>query len=196
MARPSKHEENSAATRARLIGLGVERFPRKGYSATSIRDLLAGSGLAIGAFYYHFASKTEFFLAILDSFSGPRGALRAFAESSRPADLEEAVLLVIAPLTSDPSRGAMSLVVADFALSHKGDPVILGKVAATRVHAVAEIADFLELMQTRGLVRGDLEAGALASMVFATVEGHVFHQQIYGAGFETALDAAIRILEP
>jgi len=194
MARPSKHAENSAATRARLLELGIERFPLKGYSATSIRDLLDGSGLAIGAFYYHFTSKTDFFLAILDHVSGPRGAFGALAASAAPETLEDALLLVLGPLAADPRRGAMSLVVADFALVHRDDPDIRGRVVEVRRHAVREIADFLAVMQERGLVRDDMDVELLASMVFATVEGHVFHQEIYGEGFVTALDAAVRVL--
>ncbi len=196
MAQPSKHAENSAATRARLLELGLERFPQRGYSATSIRDLLDGSGLAIGAFYYHFSSKTEFFLALLDHVSGPRGASGALARSTPTASLEEAILLAMGPLGSDPARGAMSLVVADFALVHRDDPDVRARVMEVRRHAVREIADFLAVMQGRGLVRGDMDAEVLASMVFATVEGHVFHQEIYGEGFATAFDAAVRILRP
>jgi AcrR family transcriptional regulator len=196
MSAPSKHAENSAATRARLLELGLERFPQKGYSATSIRDLLDGSGLAIGAFYYHFASKTEFFLALLDHVSGPPGAFGALAQSTHPATLEEAILIAMGPLASDPTRGAMSLVVADFALAHRHEPEVRDRVAEVRRHAVREIADFLGVMQERRLVRADLAPELLGSMVFATVEGHVFHQEIYGEGFETAFDAAVRILRP
>ncbi|MBO9577926.1 MAG: TetR/AcrR family transcriptional regulator [Microbacteriaceae bacterium] len=192
----SKHEENSAATRARLIQLGLERFPLKGFSATSVRDLLHGSGLAIGAFYYHFAGKDEFFLAILESVAGPRGAMRAFAEASSPATLEEAVLLVVGPLAANPASGAMSLVVADFALSHKDDAAARERIAATRRHSLAEIADYIEVMQGRGLIRADEDAATLASMAFATMEGHVFHQEIYSTGFETALPAIVRLLRP
>jgi len=194
--RPSKHEENSAATRARLIELGIERFPLKGYSATSVRDILRDSGLAIGAFYYHFASKEEFFLAILEHVSGSPGAFGALAEGPDPSSLDEAIAIALGPLAANPAGGAMSLVVADFALAHKGDPGIRARVTAARRHSVREIADFLRVLQRRGLVRTDREPEPLASMAFATLEGHVFHQQIYGEGFETAFEAAARLLRP
>jgi len=193
---PSKHEEQRAATRQRLIELGVERFPAKGYSATSVRDLLRGSGLAIGAFYYHFASKQEYFLAILESTSGPPGAFGALAEASAPTTLEEAIAIAMGPLAGDPAGGAMSLVVADFALSHRDDPAIRERVAGLRRRVVREVADFIRVMQRRGLMRIDRSAEALASMAFATIEGHVFHAQIYGEGAESMADAAVRLLRP
>lgn len=193
---PSKHEANSAATRARLIALGVERFPLKGYSATSVRDILRDSGLAIGAFYYHFPTKDDYFLAILESLTGEPGRLRLVAEAAPSDDLREAIRLVLEPLASDPAGGAMSLVVADFALAHKGDAEVRARVAAMRERTVREVADFVEVMQRRGLVRTDRDASMLASMAFATIEGHVVHQEIYGAGFDTALEAAVRVLEP
>jgi len=162
----------------------------------SVRDLLHGSGLAIGAFYYHFPSKDEYFLAVLEHLSQSRGSMAEFAEAVAPATLEEAVLLAMGPLASDPANGAMSLVVAEFALAHKGDAAIRSRVTEQRRIAVREIAAFLAVMQHRGLVRADMEAESLASMAFATVEGHVFHQEIYGEGFETALEAATRVLRP
>jgi TetR/AcrR family transcriptional repressor of nem operon len=196
MGRPTKHALNSAATRARLIALGVERFPLKGYSATSVRDILRGSGLAIGAFYYHFESKDEFFLAILDQLSAEPNLLAVLEQAGASATLQEALLVALGPLVASPASGAMSLVVADFALAHKGDEAIRERVAGARRRSVAAITAFLAPLQSSGLVRRDLDPASLASMAFATIEGHVFHQEIYGTGFETALEATVRVLKP
>jgi AcrR family transcriptional regulator len=193
---PSKHEENSAATRARLIELGVERFPLKGYSATSIRDLLRDSGLAIGAFYYHFASKGDFFLAILDHLSGERGAFRRLARGGIPASLEEAFTAVMGPDVIDPGRSAMTLVIADFALVHRGQPEILERIAESRRSYVADVAEFVAVLQSAGLARIDVPAGELASMAIATIEGHAMHWEIYGEGWDTVAEAAIRVVRP
>ncbi len=192
----SKHEENSAATRARLIELGVERFPRKGYSATSIRDLLKDSGLAIGAFYYHFNSKSDFFLAILDHLSGERGAFGRLARGTMPGSLEEAFTAIMAPDVVDPGRSAMTLVIADFALVHRDEPAVLERIAESRRSYVADVAEFVAALQTAGLARADVPAGELASMAIATIEGHAMHWEIYGEGWDTVAEAAIRVVRP
>ena len=189
----SKLDENREATRAQLIGLGLERFPRRGYAATSIRDLLDGSGLSIGAFYHHFASKDEFFLAILQHVSTERAPFGALAAQARPGTLREALLLRMGPVADGAEGAPLSLVVADFVLQH---PEHRPRIAELRRRAVREQADFIEVLQRAGLARADRPSEELASMAFATIEGHVFHQQIYGEGFSTALDAAVRLLEP
>lgn len=188
-----KADENRETTRAQLIALGIERFPRKGYAATSIRDLLANSGLSIGAFYHHFASKDEFFLAILEYVSARRGPFGQLAEAARPTTLQEALLLGMGPIADGADGAPLSLVVADFVLQH---PEHRPRIAALRRRSVREIAGFVEVLQRLGLARADRPSEELASMVFAALEGHVFHQQIYGEGFSTALPAAIRLLEP
>ncbi|OJX65691.1 MAG: hypothetical protein BGO95_04415 [Micrococcales bacterium 73-13] len=190
MGKPDEHRET---TRARLIALGMERFPRKGYAATSIRDVLDGSGLSIGAFYHHFAGKDEFFLAILDAVSKEREPFGELVVAARPGSLREALLLGMGPIASGADGAPLSLVVADFVLQH---PEHRPRIASIRRRAVRDLAGFIGALQESGLARSDRPAEQLASMAFAAVEGHVFHQQIYGEGFETALDAAIRLLEP
>lgn len=188
-----KLDENREATRARLIALGIQRFPRKGYAATSVRDVLAGSGLSIGAFYHHFGGKDEFFLAILDAVSKEREPFGELVTAARPESLREALLIGMGPIASGADGAPLSLVVADFVLQH---PEHRPRIAAIRRHAVRELAGFIAALQESGLARADRLAEELASMVFAAVEGHVFHEQIYGEGFQTALDAAVRLLEP
>lgn len=194
--RRSKHEEHSAATRARLITLGVERFPLKGYSATSVRDILRDSGLAIGAFYYHFASKDEFFLAILEHLSGDEGGFGRLAAGPLPATLEAAFELAMSPDVVDPGRSAMTLVIADFALTHRDRPALLERVAESRRRLVADVAVFVRALQDGGLARTDMTAEEVASMVVATVEGHAMHWEIYGEGWGTVVEAAMRVVRP
>ena len=55
------------ATRARLIAAARELFGERGYEGTSIEAVLAASGVARGALYHHFKSKTELFDAVLEA---------------------------------------------------------------------------------------------------------------------------------
>jgi AcrR family transcriptional regulator len=58
--------ERGKTTRERLISVGFDLFGTRGYEATSVGAILEAAGLARGAFYHHFASKTELFDAVLD----------------------------------------------------------------------------------------------------------------------------------
>jgi len=53
------------ATRDRILGAAMELINRKGFHHTSIRDIIAASGVGKGDLYFHFASKEELGLALL-----------------------------------------------------------------------------------------------------------------------------------
>lgn len=55
MAKNTKGEQS----KNKLIECAAELFMQKGYNATGISDILAGTGLPKGSFYFHFASKKD-----------------------------------------------------------------------------------------------------------------------------------------
>jgi len=55
------------ATMHRLQVTGLELFYRQGYYNTSIDDILKELSLSKGAFYYHFDSKEDFFIQIVQN---------------------------------------------------------------------------------------------------------------------------------
>ncbi len=55
------------ATRQRLVAAARELFGERGYEDTSVEEVLAASGVARGALYHHFQSKTELFDAVAEA---------------------------------------------------------------------------------------------------------------------------------
>ena len=55
------------ATMQRIQTTGLEIFYQKGYFNTSIDDILKELSLSKGAFYYHFQSKEEYFISIIQN---------------------------------------------------------------------------------------------------------------------------------
>ena len=53
------------ATMQRLQVAGLELFYQNGYHSTSVDDILKKLDLSKGAFYYHFKSKQDFFISII-----------------------------------------------------------------------------------------------------------------------------------
>lgn len=53
--------------REKLIETACQAFGQKGYEATSVDDLLAETGVSPSNFYYHFASKEELAVEVLES---------------------------------------------------------------------------------------------------------------------------------
>jgi TetR/AcrR family transcriptional regulator len=57
------HHEDSA--RGRLMTAAIGLFARKGYSATTVREIVAAAGVTKPVLYYHFGSKEGIFLTMM-----------------------------------------------------------------------------------------------------------------------------------
>lgn len=59
-------QQRSEETRTKIIEAAIKLFSNRGYNAASVDDICAEAGISKGAFYHHFKSKQELFLALLD----------------------------------------------------------------------------------------------------------------------------------
>lgn len=59
------HPNHEASTRERLLAAAMTRFTERGYAATSVREIVATTGLTKPALYYHFGSKEGIYQAIV-----------------------------------------------------------------------------------------------------------------------------------
>ena len=62
--------EGSAKTREQILEAAVEAFASRGYHETKVADIVAGSRTSKGAVYFHFPSKQDIFLGLVDEFAG------------------------------------------------------------------------------------------------------------------------------
>src|SRR5215470_20197323 len=65
-AAPTPVTPKGHATRASILQSAAEVFAERGYTDTTLSQLIARSGLTKGAFYFHFASKEQLALAVLE----------------------------------------------------------------------------------------------------------------------------------
>jgi AcrR family transcriptional regulator len=61
---PARKETRAEIRRRKLLTIASDLFARKGYDATSIRDVAAAAKLTSASLYYHFPSKEEMFIAV------------------------------------------------------------------------------------------------------------------------------------
>ena len=89
----------------------MELFWRRGYEATSMRDLLEGMGIGRGSFYDTFGDKRALFLAALDRFEDSRTtwAIEVLEASPSPlAGIEEVFERTVENLVGhEPRRGCL-----------------------------------------------------------------------------------------
>lgn len=88
-------------TREAIIGAAEVLFAQNGFAATSLRDITKQAGVNIAAVNYHFGSKEQLLIEILDRVVLPinveRLALLDEAEAAHPPDVEEIMTAFLLP---------------------------------------------------------------------------------------------------
>lgn len=59
-------QQRSEETRSRILEAAVKQFAVNGYNKASVDDICEQAGVSKGAFYHHFQTKQDVFLALLD----------------------------------------------------------------------------------------------------------------------------------
>lgn len=59
-------QQRSEETRTKILESAIKLFSIHGYNKASVDDICKEAGISKGAFYHHFKSKQELFLALLD----------------------------------------------------------------------------------------------------------------------------------
>ncbi len=59
-------QQRSEETRARILEAAVKQFSVNGYNKSSVDNICERAGVSKGAFYHHFQTKQDLFLALLD----------------------------------------------------------------------------------------------------------------------------------
>jgi AcrR family transcriptional regulator len=64
--RPRTSEQSAGETRTKLLDAAARLIAERGYRGTTVDDVVASSGLSKGTFYWHFKSKGDLLLAVLE----------------------------------------------------------------------------------------------------------------------------------
>ncbi len=68
-------KEAAERTRQNIFDAGLRVFSRKGFAATTMKDIAAEAGITRGAIYWHFRNKEEFFTEIVSRLSNYHEAI-------------------------------------------------------------------------------------------------------------------------
>ncbi len=139
-----------STTRERILEVSRVLFNRRGYANTTIADIAAKAGIAVGNLSYHFPAKRDLVRALEEEARGEARAIRAAYPSGRPVaeDYVEAVLL-----SMDRHRAYLFLL-RDYLqfdedrTPHRLDPDMTAQFDALR--------DLVDRMDKEGVFRSDL----------------------------------------
>ncbi len=193
---PTKFELRREATRAELIRLALERLPIKGYAATTIEDIVRGSSLSRGAYYFHFDSKGALFLACLRDRQDRRGDWGEIPLRPELTDLEGAIVALYAMFERVDGEYSLEwpMLQTEFWQTARHEPALAETFHALYQEWVDNLTRFLEHARDRGFVTIDGPLRPIAEVVFAMGQGMDIHRQMYGADGSRYLATLIRAL--
>jgi len=165
---------DASQTKERLLKEATRLVEQRGFTATSLNDLLLAAGVKKVAFDHHFSAKDELGVAVL--------------ERTRKAFLDWLDKLLVAPT---PVEGLHKFFASALELHRKRGFVggcLFGNTALEMSDVSRQYADVVEQVfeewcgrieavvgaaQESGQIRNDISAGDLAQMVVATMEGGI-----------------------
>ncbi len=150
--------ERKAQTRQRLLDGALHAFSRTGFHDTSVDAIVQESGASKGAFYFHFPSKEDLFLALMNSLADrlAREVDAAVATRQTPMEQLDAALATVVDLfTRHRTIGKVFLV----------DVPTQNRAFARQVRAIHD--RFVTLIQ--GHIDAAIDAGAVAPLDSAIV---------------------------
>jgi TetR/AcrR family transcriptional repressor of nem operon len=195
MARPRQFDEQDAVTRA------TDLFWRRGYNATSVRDLGDELKLTPSSLYRTFTDKHTLFLRALDHYRATESAeaerrLGADGRPVRPLLRDWMLWLVTCPTDGETGRGCFVVNTAT-EVGVTDDQVHERTEAAFDVTRQA-LRTLLHEGRLRGELSADLDIDAAVELLFTTVLGLRVRERAGHdpARLATAIDAAIQTLGP
>jgi TetR/AcrR family transcriptional regulator, transcriptional repressor for nem operon len=158
--------------RGEVLDRAMSLFWRRGYEATSIRDLVSATGINRGSIYATFGDKGGLFLAVLDHY-GERIAkpLMAELDDPDPRCAIERMFNSIIRRTSDPRfpRGCLNTNTS-LECPGSGDE-ITRKIAEGFGQQESALYRVLRRAQAEGSLRSTVDARALARFFMAVAQG-------------------------
>ncbi len=184
--------EREQAVRDRILKAARQVFVEKGFSRTSVDDVVAACGMSVGAIYNYFPNKDELIRACIDAAN--RDETNAIlADAQAAATLAERVDRAIGgwwKYTIDAPGGAAFLAEAWGEASRR--PVIRELMAVRFERAVTTASLLLRQGMASGELPADLEVEPLARTFAAMLDGLVVEYVISGGRLRQA-DARERI---
>jgi AcrR family transcriptional regulator len=162
--------EKGGETRRRIIEAARMAFGERGYSATSMSDLIAAAGVTKGGFYFHFASKRDVAVEVVRGVqsSMQSDVLAVVAEYERASEQVVAMVRTLIPAI-ETAKGMSGLEQLCAELREDGvtDPEII------RPHDawVSTTASLFARAQAEGDMRKDVDPGVAARFAVAAFMG-------------------------
>jgi TetR/AcrR family transcriptional repressor of nem operon len=164
-----------AQTRQHIIQEAATLFNQRGYTGSSISDVMQCTGLQKGGIYRHFQSKEQLALAAFD-YAQQQSTSRLVEAVAAETDAVQQLLALLTAfhaLTLHPPVPGGCPILNTIVDSDDGDP-------ALRERVVAVVTGWEQLIErivadgvAQGRMRSDIDPQAVATVLIATLEGGI-----------------------
>ena len=172
---------SSKETRAKIIQISAELFNTKGYSGTSISDVMQATGLKKGGIYNHFKSKEELALAAFDyAFQQvKKRTLKAWHKNNNARDRLLAIINNFLSYIDDPPIIGGCPILNTAIESDDAHPALQKKALEAMDSLRSLIRRIIEKGMAKGEINPDTQPDEVATVIISTIEGGIMMSKLY-----------------
>jgi AcrR family transcriptional regulator len=195
-AGPRTQAERKAHTRRQILDCAAGAFARDGFAGTSLNDVIAGSGLTKGAFYFHFPSKEELAIAVVDDLREQWTSAVSLVDDEgvpAPEQAQRMAARVVDAYSRNRSLRAIGRLVPDLVAAR---PDLAPELQASLFLWIDLIEAIVQRGQQEGTIRGDLGSRDIAETIFAAFSGVEEYSELVtrGADLVRRIDTLMALL--
>ena len=165
--------------RQRLLAAARRVFADDGYASASIDDIARAAGCSKGAYYFHFATKEESLLALVDDWAQRQSErLTKALDGSRPNGTLAGLLRAL--FSSDAADGRDQRLVLEFWLQGERNRKIARRLAQAHRSWQGLLAQGFRRAQDAGWFAAGVSPAAAADMVLALHHGLAVQKRLSG----------------
>jgi TetR/AcrR family transcriptional repressor of nem operon len=168
--------------RERAVATAADLFIRRGLAQTSMDDVVRESGVAKSNIYYHFKSKEELLLAVVEHHiqafeQGVIEPLLRQPEVSPMDALRRFLEALTTELTGRNCEGACPFISLTMQVSST-NAAVRGRVAQFFTDQTIRLEPLIRAAMHQGEIRGDIDPADASGLLMSAVEGSLFLAEI------------------
>ncbi|HAM81729.1 TetR/AcrR family transcriptional regulator [Ornithinibacillus bavariensis] len=166
-----QYEAMRIATRDKIHSAAIKLFAKKGFAATSVKDIAEGAGISIGLMYRHYKKKEDLFNELVTfAVEGLYRNAKRFQSDNSPAELiQQFTLEILNDLEKDDEYAQFHMLMYQSMIMEDSSPQIqnLNKMSELLFYQITQL---IEKGQKLGQFKQG-NASELAFFYFASIQG-------------------------
>ncbi|SHE39491.1 transcriptional regulator, TetR family [Seinonella peptonophila] len=171
-------KQKSLSTISKLIDTGYRLFALKGFTQTSINDIVQEAGYSKGAFYAHFSSKEEFLIQVISE--RVQGYFKKLESILYKEEREMVELFAIysAELATQAYKESLSAILFELVVTTNQYPHAKKMLIDLFENWRASLAYLLQQFQQKKLIRNKMDARILANTAISVFHGFLLQNYL------------------